>query len=309
VFGKMKPLTYVAALAIGSAAFAADDATDATQAELIEAGFIEDVGASERINYSGKLRMLSQRIPAAACFSHAGVETAASAKLLKAATAEFDQIINGLEFGDEALGMKGEEKDPKVLIDLAKLREIWDPLHPEIEDIIDNGGTDEEVVHIALVGRDMLDVAKHLVSVISGEYADPTALLQADALTIDIAGRQRMLAQRISKNVCLMLSGFDTEAAGKELANARNIYNASANALRSGMPEAGITATKNEEILNGLDSVLALWAEIQPILDSVAAGEDIGSDQRAFVYNSMNSLTGQMNTLVGMYNDDSKLGL
>lgn len=306
MFGRLKTLTCIAALTVGSAAFAADDAT---QAELIEAGFIEDVGASERINYSGKLRMLSQRIPAAACFSHAGVEQDASAKLLKAATAEFDLILNGLEFGEETLGMKGAEKDPKVLIDIAKLREIWDPLHPEIEDIIDNGGTDEEVIHIALVGRDMLDVAKHLVSVISGEYADPTALLQADALTIDIAGRQRMLAQRISKNVCLMMSGFDTEAARKELEGARGIYGASANALRFGMPEAGITATKNADILKGLDGVLALWADVQPILDSVAAGEDIGSDQQAFIYNSMNSLTGQMNTLVGMYNDDSKLGL
>jgi len=37
------------------------------------AQFLEDIGASERINLSGKLRMLSQRMPAAACNEHAGV--------------------------------------------------------------------------------------------------------------------------------------------------------------------------------------------------------------------------------------------
>ena len=75
------------------------------------------------------------------------------------------------------------------------------------------------------------------------------------------------------------------------------------------MPEAGINATDNDEILGKLDAVLALWTEAQPILDSVQAGEEIGMDQRAFVFNAMNSLTGQMNTIVGMYNDESKLGL
>ncbi len=301
-----KPLALGAALLMGAASFAtAED----TAEMVVEAGFIEEVGASERINYSGKLRMLSQRIPAAACYSHAGIETEASAKLLQAATAEFDLILNGLQYGEESLGIIGPEKDRKVLVDLEKMYEHWDSLHVKIAHIVDNGGTDEEVVHIADESHQALDIAKHLVSVLVGEYADPTALLQADALTIDIAGRQRMLAQRISKNVCLISSGFDTERAMKELEGARGIYDASANALRFGMPEAGITATKNAEILAKLDDVLALWADVQPILDSVKAGEDIGETQLATTYNAMNSLTGQMNKIVGMYNDDSKLGL
>lgn len=278
-------------------------------AKIIPAGFVEDVGASERINFSGKLRMLSQRIPAAACYSHAGIEQEKSADLLKAATAEFDLIINGLQFGEPKLGIKGEETDRRVLIDIEKLHTVWDPLHVEIKDIVETGGSDEEVQHIAHVSHDVLDVAKHLVSVLVGEYSDPTALLQTDAMTIDIAGRQRMLAQRISKNVCLIASGFDTERALKELAGARSIYDASANALRFGMPEAGINATRHEDILTALDSVLSLWAESQPLLDAAAAGETLNAEQQSFVYNAMNSLTGQMNKIVGMYNDASKLGL
>lgn len=292
----------VSALAIGGAANAQDT-------KIVKTGFIEDAGGSERINYSGKLRMLSQRIPAAACFAHAGVETEKSAELLVAATSEFDLIINGLEFGEPKLNMKGEETDRKILIGLKKLNELWNPLHAEIADIHDTGGTDEEVVHIAEVSAPMLNVAKKLVSVISGEYADPTALLQTDAMTIDIAGRQRMLAQRISKNVCLATSGFSKDAAIAEMAGARDMYDASVRALRFGMPDAGINATENETILAGLDDVLALWEGVQPILTSVAAGEDISGEHRAHIYNSMNQLTGKMNTLVGMYNDDSKLGL
>ena len=299
----------VSTIAIVATTSAQAQTADMTQAELIQAGFIEDVGSSERIDYSGKLRMLSQRIPAAACFSHAKIESDSAVKLLHAATAEFDQIVNALQYGDEALNIKGEEKDRKILIGLKKLKELWDPLHVEIADIEITGGTDEEVVHIADTSAPMLKVAKKLVSVVSGEYTNPTALLQADAMTIDIAGRQRMLAQRISKNVCLATSGLNKDTAIAELAAARDMYQSSVEALRFGMPDAGITATTNPEILAGLDEVLALWESVQPILSSVSAGEDIADEKRADIFHSMNKLTGKMNTLVGMYNDDSKQGL
>ncbi|MFK7752397.1 MAG: type IV pili methyl-accepting chemotaxis transducer N-terminal domain-containing protein [Sedimentitalea sp.] len=273
------------------------------------ASFVEDVGASERINFSGKLRMLSQRIPSAACNAFSGIEPEKATAQLAAATAEFELILNGLQFGEAKLNMKGEESDRKVLIDIAKVREHWGPLQTIAQDIVDNGGTEVEITEIAERSAPLLGAAKHLVSVLVGEYSDPTALLQADALTIDIAGRQRMLAQRISKNVCLASSRFSTELALKELAGARNIYDASVRALRFGMPNAGITATTNPDILAGLDSVLALWEDIQPVLDSVAAGENISDENRARIFLAMNSLTGQMNKLVGTYNDDSKLGL
>ena len=303
MFDTLKSLTCVAVLMMATASHAAADA------KVMDAGFIEDVGASERINFSGKLRMLSQRIPAAACFAHAKIETDTSAALLKAATAEFDLIIKGLEFGEESLGIRGAETDRKVLIDINKLHTHWEPLHSEIADIIANGGSDEEVIHIARSSHEVLSVAKHLVSVLVGEYSDPTALLQTDAMTIDIAGRQRMLAQRISKNMCLVMSGFDTERAQKELGNARQIYDASLNALRFGMPEAGIAAVESTEIIAKLDSVLALWTKVQPILDRGQAGENLGTDEMADLFHSMNSLTGQMNEIVGMYNTKSKLGL
>ena len=77
--------------------------------------FVEDVGASERINFSGKLRMLSQRIPAAVCYSNAGVESEKSQEMFESASAEFHTILAALEFGDESLNIKGAEEDRKVL--------------------------------------------------------------------------------------------------------------------------------------------------------------------------------------------------
>lgn len=276
---------------------------------IAQSTFIEEIGASERINYSGKLRMLSQRIPAAACYANAGIQTEKSAPMLAAATAEFDLIINGLEFGEDSLGIKGEETDRKVLIDVAKVNEVWDPLHADILQIIDNGNSDDAVRHLADVSAPLLANAKALVSVLVGEYSDPTALLQSDAMTIDIAGRQRMLAQRMSKNVCLASSGVNPDLAKTELAAAREMYQASVNALRYGLPTAGINAPTDAGVVAALDNVLETWDGIQPALDSVMAGETLDDATMGEVFLTMNSLTGQMNTLVGTYNDLSKLGL
>ncbi|MEP3846682.1 MAG: type IV pili methyl-accepting chemotaxis transducer N-terminal domain-containing protein [Paracoccaceae bacterium] len=277
--------------------------------ELERKSFLEEVGAGERINLAGKLRMLSQRIAAAACYDHAGIDVAKSAKVLHDATAEFDRILYGLEFGDESLGIVGEEKDRKVLHDLKLIHDHWDYLHPEIEDIIETGGTDEEVLHLAHESIETLKIAQHLVSIVVGEYSDPASLLQADALTIDIAGRQRMLAQRISKFACLISSGLDIEFSQKEMAATRQMYDASLNALRFGMPNAGIHATDDAAILAGLDEILEVWAIEQPILDSIAAGEDVSDEKLALIFNKMNELTAKMNTLVGLYAEDSKQGL
>ncbi len=276
--------------------------------ESVLTQFLDDIGASERINYSGKLRMLSQRIVVAACMEHANIDYEANAALLHASVAEFDQIIDGLRDGDEALGMIGAETDRRVLADIVAVHEVWDPMHAGIEHIIETGGTDEEVLDLATQATPLLEIAKHLVSVLTAEYADPTALLQADALTIDIAGRQRMLAQRISKDVCLIQSGLHVEEATAELSAAMQMYDASANALANGWADAGIVPPPTEEIAQGMQQVLSDWADVQPLLAAATAGA-MSEDDRRVVFAQMNSLTGQMNTLVGIYTEESKLNL
>ena len=293
--------------AIGSAESAFAKQTDAKVFRV--AGLVEDVGASERINYSGKLRMLTQRIAASACYAHADVSKDASSAMLGAATAEFDQIIAALELGDESLGIVGAEKDRAALKDIKEAHVHWDPLHTDIEHIIENGGSDQEVQHLALELEETLEVAKHLVSVLVSEYADPTALLQSNAITIDIAGRQRMLAQRVSKNVCLLATGIRVEGSDKQLEGAVKTYDVSLKALRNGLKNAGVIAPPTDEIATGLDEIIGIWEGIQPVLKTVMAGDTVSSEQKVQVFETMNILTGKMNVLVGKYTEASKLNI
>lgn len=273
------------------------------------AQFLEDIGASERINLSGKLRMLSQRMPAAACNEHAGIAFEQSKAVLHAAKEEFDTIIKALEHGDETLNIIGAEERRLTLAAIAAVHEAYDPLHAAFDDIELTGGTDEEVLELAEHNMEVLEAAKLLVSEISGQYADPTALLQSDALTIDIAGRQRMLTQKISKEVCLITSGIYADASLETLGGTVSMFETSLNALIFGMDGAGIAPAPTDEILTGLEKVQADWSEISGYVETVASGGSIDDETRALVFTGLNKTMADMNAVVGLYTENSKLGL
>ena len=275
---------------------AAEAAGTPPKSMLLESSFIEDIGASEHIVYAAKLRILGQRIPAAACYQHAGIEKEASAELLQDSTAEFDKIIEGLKYGDPELGLMKAETDRRVLADITKVYDFWNPMH-------------EDIVKLAEEAEPLLKITNHLVSVISGEYSNPAELLQADALTLDIAERQAALAQTISKDVCMIMAGLSAEKSLEEMAEARQLFSVSAQALRHGMPEAGINQTKNPAILEGLDQVIGDWESVQSFLDTLADGEKLSIEDETHIFRVMNSVTTQMDEIELLYNADAKLNL
>ncbi|WP_342076806.1 type IV pili methyl-accepting chemotaxis transducer N-terminal domain-containing protein [Yoonia sp. SS1-5] len=284
-------------------------ADDLTQDEVLQVQFLEDVGASQRIDLSGKLRMLSQRVPAAACNLAAGIDPASSSAMLTSAAEEFEKIVTALEFGDETLGIIGAEERRKTLVGIRKLHEEWLPMFEAAKTILTDGGTNDQIAAMSAQSAEVLRIAQLLVSEISGQYADPTALLQIDALTIDLAGRQRMLAQRISKNVCLISSGVNVDAAATELTEAAATFSSTLDALVTGMPAAGIKAPPTAEIADAIAVVVDDWAELQPIVAKVLAGDALDEGTRADMFNKSNAMTGDMNTVVVMYSEASKLNI
>ena len=79
-------------------------------------GEIVETNAEQRINFSGKLRMLSQRIPSAACHLAKNIDPEGARNLLTGAVAEFEQIITALEFGaDEQLNIIAPETRRRTL--------------------------------------------------------------------------------------------------------------------------------------------------------------------------------------------------
>ncbi|MEL6683751.1 MAG: type IV pili methyl-accepting chemotaxis transducer N-terminal domain-containing protein [Pseudomonadota bacterium] len=265
------------------------------------------IRAAARINLSGKLRMLSQRIPASACYLQAGISTEDTSAMLVAAQQEFAQITNALQNGDPDLGVYGAEPRRKTLLGIEKLRELWAPVSAGADEVAAGNGTADTVEQIAADSAPLLELAKKLVTVISTQYSNPGELLVRDALAVDIAGRQRMLAQRVSKNMCLASVGLGSDAVLAELEGAATTFDSSLYALHRGMPDAGIQAPPTPEIETGLAGVIVDWEATEPLIASVLAGQQLDDEQMAIMFAAGNRLTGGMNAVVGLYAEASKL--
>jgi len=288
---------------------AAGSASAEGQAKVIKAAVVEDVGAQERINFSGKLRMLSQRIPSAACHLAANIEGEAALKLLAGATAEFDKILNGLEFGDADLKIKGNEERRKTLAKIHDLREKWTPVKSAADSMVAGDVSEANLAVILDQNMGVLGAAKLLVSELVGQYSDPSAMIQADSMLIDIAGRQRMLTQKMAKEACMLETHHEHADTKDALAGTMQMFEVSLMALRNGMPEAGIKEPPNGEISAGLDIVISNWAHVKPALEADLAGQELSEELKADTFVTLNTTMANMNKVVGMYSQAAKLGL
>jgi nitrate/nitrite-specific signal transduction histidine kinase len=273
----------------------------AEDAQIIPAGIAKEASAQERIALSGKLRMLSQRIPAAACHAHRSIDKTASLELLAAAIAEFDRIVNGLEFGDAELNMPGAETDRKVLKALKDLHVTWDPFKVSADALVNGAGSLRELDLLLGQNMDLLNSAKALVVQIVAEYSNPNDMLQSHSMVIDIAGRQRMLSQKISKEACVAAGDHRTAETTSALSGTVDMFEASLNALRHGHQAAGIVPPPNSEISAGLEEIAADWKDVKPLLENVLANEVGGADAEATRFQMLNAIMAKMNTVVGLY--------
>jgi hypothetical protein len=196
----IKKFAVVAALSAATPVIStAEQTAQQGTAQLIEAQYSDSESATQRIDLSGKLRMLSQRLVANACYVQAGILPNETIPALEATIAEFAQITRALEYGDPSIGFAAAEQRRKTLVDLGALNDLWAPMEVLAAKVANNQGTPEDVTVLTTQSIGLLDMAKRLVAEITAQYTNPAEMRQADAMVIGIAGRQRMLAQRVSK--------------------------------------------------------------------------------------------------------------
>ena len=270
---------------------------------------VGDAGATERVNFSGKLRMLSQRTAALSCNYRAGIGDEKTLSALIAAQTEFKKIITALEFGDPDLRIKGAEKRRKILHAIAEVHTEWDPISNAIDDLVQGKDTEAAMAVIDNGNMKLLGKTKLLVSEVSGVYSDPVAMLQSDAFLIDISGRQRMLTQKMSKEACLVWSGMHASETSEDLSGTMQLFDATLIALRDGYDGLGIKPAPTEEIKLGLEEIVADWSELKPLLAIAAEAQGAEQDKRTVALADLNTTLKKMNSVVGLYTVYAKTGL
>ena len=248
-------------------------------AGIFKTGFVEDLGAADRIEAGERIRTLTQKLGSAACHLHAEVDVEVSEKILNAGVAEFDKLIDALEFGDESLHIIGGEEKPRMLRHIASLRKEWAVVRPAYK-LIKADHQDREALEVIFDETNkMLKAASILVAELEGEYTNPTELLQSDMLLIEVSGQQAMATQRLSFEACRIWSGHGNEKDREELKQYTAQFEFAVKALLTGQPQLGLMPAPNAAIADKLTKAVSDWDDIRWKLENLAENSSISTEE------------------------------
>ncbi|WP_084625784.1 type IV pili methyl-accepting chemotaxis transducer N-terminal domain-containing protein [Loktanella sp. S4079] len=258
-------------------------------------------GGKARVNRALGLRGLSETIASASCRYNAGIDLETAEYDLQHVHDSFDAILKGLEFGDRALGMPGEESAPRILKAIQQTHEIWDPMEHAALAMLDGSATDADVAIISEGYHALFDQTTNLAADVSGEYTNPQELLQSDATVLNFAGRQRALAERMTRAVCELATGVHAETALSELIATVDMFELTLVALRDGYEAAGVNPPPNDTVKSSLESTYEIWQAGRGIYDAIKSGQPATPEDVIASNTLTQQLTVGMNNAITLY--------
>lgn len=275
-----------AVLSLGLVAPAAAQQTAATP-QLTKIGMSIVSDSADRMRLASQLRTLGQQVAAASCAVSSGMETDVTRTALEQAMADFDHYLTALRDGDQRLNILQPETRSATLARIDEIREEWQVMQTAATSIL---AADDATAQRAVIEGQadrMLELTNLLAADITGQYAYPYEVTTADALLIEFAGRQQMLSQKLAHGACQVWSTGGNGDAREDLRETMEVFEASLNALRYGMPEVGLAGAPNEAIRDDLDALLARWEGIRSNGERLLDGGDVDQTQSAEIYQTL----------------------
>jgi nitrate/nitrite-specific signal transduction histidine kinase len=251
------------------------------------------------INLAGKQRMLTQKMSKEALLVAKGIDAKGNTENLKKTAALFDKTLKGLIGGDADLGLDKTE-DKGIVEQLNKVVSLWTPFNENIQKIV-SGKVDKDALKaIAEQNVPLLKAMNAAVQMYA--KASGSSLDKGVATTINLAGKQRMLTQKMTKELLLVANGIDVDASKKALAETVSLFEKTLTGLVKGDSNLGIPATTDKSILAQLDKIKGLWDGYKPVLDKV----DVSDDGLKSAASKNLPLLKEMNAAVKMYEKAAK---
>ncbi|RUM66073.1 MAG: hypothetical protein DSZ05_04935 [Sulfurospirillum sp.] len=217
------------------------------------------------VNLAGKQRMLTQKMTKLALLVTLGIDKEANKKRLQQAAALYAKTLEGFAKGDSALGLEAA-KSPEVVAYLKEVNAAWKPFSQNIQKIIGSGGKDTKALgYVVRHNEALLKKSHHLVQLFKKSGGKKSFMEKARLNIVDIAGRQRMLTQKMTKEKLLILAKVSPKQNDKKLHETIGQFDSALKMLVAGDASHRIPKPSNAKMIAQLRRVSGLWEKLKPI--------------------------------------------
>jgi hypothetical protein len=251
-----------------------------------------------KVNLAGKQRMLTQKMAKESLLIALNIDVQKNKKNLEETAKLFEKTLKGLQAGDKSLDLtKTINKD--ILKQLKKVTMLWRDFKPNIESIYRDGVSVAILQNIAIKNLPLLAEMNKVV----GMYEKSSGADLNDLATVmNLSGKQRMLMQKMSKELLLIAEGIDKEKNKESLRGSMELFEKTLKGLVNGDASLGLPQTRDKKILAQLLKVERLWREFKPVMEK--ADTSMESLKKMAKLNL--PLLGEINKAVKMYELQSK---
>ena len=267
---------------------------------LVNDFMAEDNLLKKTINLSGKQRMLTQKMTKLALQSSHNIQTKQSREALNKMAELYDKTLNGFKKGDSDLGIKATN-NKKVKEQIAMVEKAWKPFYEAVNKIVAGKDKDGKALGYVVANNEkLLKLSNELVEAFESSNTSINYLEKARLHLVNIAGRQRMLTQKMTKEKLLLVNG--EKAYASKLDETIKLFDSSLTALIKGDKSQNITKPTNEKIIKQLKVVSKLWEELKPLYEK----KKDSAKELAMIISKNGTLLKEMNTMVKMAEQEAE---
>ena len=262
----------------------------ATNIQLDMASLVDDLmetsdGIKTKINLSGKQRMLTQRMTKLALLISLNINKEKNQKSLMS----FANLYN-----DTLEGFKGGE-DKSINAQIVIIEKAWKPFLKNLKIVSEDKDKDgKALAYLVANNEQLLKASNILVTKYEKGNKSQNYMEKAMVSIINLAGRQRMLTQKMTKEKLLCVKGQNENSA--KLDKTVKLFDDSLTLLMKGNAKKKISKPTNKKIKDQLDKVASIWKELKPIYEN----KKPTAQELAVVIKQNGTLLKEMNTMVKM---------
>ena len=252
---------------------------------------LTDKELATSIDLSGKQRMLTQKMTKESFLINLSFEKEKNIDNLKSSSELFDKTLKGLMHGDETLGLI-DFKDEKISNQLKKVEKLWTPFYKSLKDVIEGKATQKTYENLELNNIPLLKEMNRAVTLYSEKKSSNFKL----GHDVNLAGKQRMLTQKMAKDLLILNSGLKVEGYKKDFKETNGLFTKTIKGLLVGDKSLDLKGAELPKIKKQLKVVESLWQKEQSNFTKALNGKEVEK-----TVTNLDTVLVEMNRAVELY--------